>query len=381
MASTYDLAGYGRMMADRARMDAYAAALERAVRPGSVVLDLGTGTGIFALLACRLGARKVYAVEPGDAVHLAREAARANGFTDRIDFFQALSTRVELPERADVLVSDLRGSLPLFQRIVPSLVDARERLLAPGAAMIPRADTIRAAVVEAPELHGKIVAPWDEESRGFDMTPIRRAAVNAWSRGAVSEDALLADPADWAILDYRTIESPDARGRLAWEVRRTGTAHGLSLWFQADLGDGIGYGTGPGTETTYGTPFLPFPTPVEVAPGDRVEVDLEARLVSDDYVWRWETRIERPDRDAVSFRQSTFYAEPLSPARLRKRADSHRPTLGEDGRIDQLALARMAEGAALGEIARELRDRFPARFATWEQALTHVGRLSERYSE
>ena len=55
MAETYTIRGHGNMLADRVRMDAYAAALEAVVRPGSVVLDVGTGTGMFALPACRLG--------------------------------------------------------------------------------------------------------------------------------------------------------------------------------------------------------------------------------------------------------------------------------------------------------------------------------------
>ena len=63
---------------------------------------------------------------------MAREIAAANGFADRIDFFQELSTEVELPERADVIVSDLRGVLPAYQHHIGAIADARERLLAPG---------------------------------------------------------------------------------------------------------------------------------------------------------------------------------------------------------------------------------------------------------
>ncbi|HEX9938005.1 MAG TPA: hypothetical protein VGB15_12815, partial [Longimicrobium sp.] len=83
----------------------------------------------------------------------------------------------------------------------------------------------------------------------------------------------------------------------------------------------------------------------------------------------------------LSFRQSTFVATLPSPTRLRRRADGFRPTLGDNGRIDAYVLGRMDGSATLGEIARELAERFPARFPTWEAALAHVGRLSEQYAE
>src|SRR5687768_1340883 len=98
----YSLGGYGAMLLDQERMAAYREALRKAIRPGAVVLDIGTGPGIFALLACRSGARRVFAVEPSPVIQVAREIAAANGCAGRIEFFQDLSTRVELPEPADV---------------------------------------------------------------------------------------------------------------------------------------------------------------------------------------------------------------------------------------------------------------------------------------
>lgn len=71
----HSIANYGAMIADRVRVSAYADALRRVITSDSVVIDLGTGTGIFALLACRFGARRVYAIEPSDAIQVAREIA------------------------------------------------------------------------------------------------------------------------------------------------------------------------------------------------------------------------------------------------------------------------------------------------------------------
>ena len=56
----YSLAAYGQMVSDKIRTDAYAQALQQLIKPGDVVVDIGTGPGILALLACRFGARRVY---------------------------------------------------------------------------------------------------------------------------------------------------------------------------------------------------------------------------------------------------------------------------------------------------------------------------------
>jgi SAM-dependent methyltransferase len=274
VAETYTLRGHAAMIADRVRMDAYQAALERTVRPGSVVLDIGTGTGLMALMACRLGARRVFAADPGDSIRLARAAARASGFADRIEFIQGLSTQIELPERADVIVSDLRGVLPLFQHHVASLADARDRLLAPGGVLIPRMDTLFAAPVQAEKDYQAIVGPWDDHGRGFALDTARRAALNEWNKSHFGADDLLAAPRVWAVLDYRTERNPHVRGTLRWTAERAATSHGFAVWFDAELAEGVGFTTGPdGAKTIYGTAFFPWLAPVP-DPG-RVRVGVE----------------------------------------------------------------------------------------------------------
>lgn len=167
----YSISGYGEMISDRVRVEAYARALERLVKPDAVVIDIGTGPGFFAMLACRFGACRVYAIEPSDIIQVAKEAASANGYDERIEFIQDVSTRVQLPERADVIISDLRGILPLFEQHLVSIIDARTRLLAPGGALIPRRDALWAGVVEAPEQYSKHVGNWDESDYGFILQP------------------------------------------------------------------------------------------------------------------------------------------------------------------------------------------------------------------
>lgn len=379
----YSLSGYGSLIADHQRMQAYTQALRQAVKPTSIVLDIGTGTGIFALLACQFGAAKVYAIEPSDAIQVAREIAVANGYGQRMKFMQNLSTEVTLPERADVIISDLRGVLPLFRHHIPALADARRRLLAPGGVMIPQRDTLWVAVVEAPELYSRLVAPWDENSYGLDMQPARRMATNTWCKGRVAPEQLLVEPRRWAKLDYKMVESPDVRAAVTWTVARAGTAHGLILWFDATLAAGVHFSNAPGApELIYGSAFFPFYTPVPLAARDTVSVVVQARLVRADYIWRWHTHIQgRAGQSKAHFAQSTFLGVPLSPARLRKRAGTHVPTLNEDGKVDQLILHLMSHHLSLADIARGVSAQFPHHFATWPDALARVAELSEKYSQ
>lgn len=317
----YGLIDYCAMVADPVRMDAYRRALERAVRPGSVVLDVGTGIGVFAVLARRLGARKVFAVEPGDVIRLAERIAEDSGVADGIEFIQDMSTRITLPERADVMISDLRAVLPLFQYHIPSIVDARKRLLAPDAIQIPLRDTLWAAVAHAPDTYRKLTRPWSDEL-GVDMRATHPVLTQMSRRVVATPDQLVTEPRRWTTLEYQTIESPHVRGTVEWTVTRPSAAHGILLWFDTVLAEGIGFSNAPGeAETIYGNEFFPFTSEVDLEAGDSIELDLAADLVMDRYVWRWSTRIVRggPGSEVkASFRQTYLATEMYSSERQRR---------------------------------------------------------------
>src|SRR5689334_9808979 len=219
----YSLHFYGEMIANTPRVEPYVEALREHVTPKSVVLDLGCGQGLFALLACRFGARGVYAIETDNAINIAREAAAANGCAERIEFFQSLSNEVTLPEPATIIISDLRGVLPWFQKHIPSIVDARQRLLAPGGVLIPRRDVLWAALVEAPDEYEKVVGPWRNRLFDVDLSAGLFRITNSWRKTRLKAEELLTEPVCWTRLDYRELVSADVAAELSWRVERNAT--------------------------------------------------------------------------------------------------------------------------------------------------------------
>ena len=144
------------------RLRAYREAISDAV-PDKVVLDIGTGRdALWAVHAARAGARRVFAVEQQPAVAVqARRAVEEAGFADRITIIEGLSTRVEIPEPAEVCISEVVGNIASAEGAIATLADARRRLCTADPAWIPfRIQTWAAAVDLTPwlALHGYALA-------------------------------------------------------------------------------------------------------------------------------------------------------------------------------------------------------------------------------
>lgn len=378
----YSLADHAAMVADGARVGAYFRALEQTVTPGCVVADIGTGIGILALLAARLGAGLVYAIEPGPSIHVAEEIARANGLHKRIRFIKDVSTAVSLESKADIVISDLHGVLPLFENHLPSIIDARRRLLAPGGHLIPLEDRIYAAPVEAEARYADIAGPWEKAPLGLDLSAARHHAVNAWHRHGPGDVTPLAPGVSWATLSYRKLEQQDAQGECEWQLRRSGALHGFSVWFESVLANQVHLSNAPrNSGLVYGAAFFPLTHPVTVSEGDRVQLNLRANYVAGDYVWRWESDIRSAagNQTRTQYRQSTFHAAPLSLESLEKSATDYTPGLKAHGRAALCVLNALENGRSLEEIADALNKDCSGVFNRHTSAEQFAARLISDY--
>ncbi len=381
----YGVYDFGLMLADSVRTDAYVRALRQAVTPGCTVLEIGTGTGLFAMLARRWGAGRVFAVELLDTIELAPQIAEANGLAEGIEFIKGFSTRLDLPVKADVLISDLRGTMPLYRMHLPSIIDARERLLAPGGVQIPLQDRICGVVVEAPSMFRRLQGPWETDRFDIDHSVVSEITAHTWRRWrhADMEDARsLTSPAEWVTVDYTRVLEPHCSGDLQWTIEQAGRAHGLNLWFDATLLQGIEYSTAPdGPELVYGNAFFPLQHPVDLIEGDEIECSLRADLIGSRYVWTWKTEIRSGQAEPIEYTQSTFYSTPLGKRDIAAQESNHAPRLATEGRLLRKTLELMDGSRTLDVIAAELERAFPSRFNEWESAIAWVRQLSREYGD
>jgi len=160
------------MIADAERFDAYSKAIAKAVRPGDrlfwrLVVGLAFSPCRPAALALKKFMPSIRKRSCTSRESLPPQTVSSSAWGSS----KPIRVNCNCRNALDIIVSDIRGSLPLFGHAIASIEDARQRLLAPGGRLIPQRDTLKAAVIEASEFYSKLVSPWSHSSAGLDCRP------------------------------------------------------------------------------------------------------------------------------------------------------------------------------------------------------------------
>lgn len=303
MIASFPMIEYHReLLADEMRTLAYRDAIRASVRPGDVVVDLGCGSGILSFFACEAGAARVYAIDRGHMADVAQLMARHLGFDGRMQVLHSGSTEVELPGRADVLVTETMGALGFDENILSFVLDARRRFLRENAAIVPQRIALALVPVELPGPYAKRIDWWNEARYGFDLTPLRVFASSSIAMEKIEPSAYVAAPATLIDVDLRTFDSTLVAGGTTFTATRDGLLHGFGASFEATLAEGIRFSTREGRASSWAQALLPLEQPLAVAAGDAIDVSIET---DDGRFWRWRGRA-----GAVEFDQTTAFAAP-----------------------------------------------------------------------
>lgn len=252
-----------RIVRDQARNAAYEAALQRSVTSQTKVLEIGTGTGILAMMAARAGAEQVVACEMMPAIaETAQDIVARNGFADRVQVVAKKSTdlyaEADLGGPADLLVSEIISNNMLGQDVLPITEHAVKELLRPGAKVIPARGVVRVALARDAELR-----PLDTIA-GFDLSPFNRLAADPRlvERGA-RRLTLLSAPADLFIFDFQSGGPFPAATATATVSSTGGQANGIAQWIALQMDDTGWYENNPvpGSSSAWGVLFWPLVSP------------------------------------------------------------------------------------------------------------------------
>ncbi|KAI5862271.1 S-adenosyl-L-methionine-dependent methyltransferase [Durotheca rogersii] len=159
------------MLKDTVRTDAYRDFIynNKHLFAGKTVLDVGCGTGILSMFCARAGASRVFAVDASAIISKARENVQRNGLASTVVCLSGRVEEVALPvAEVDVIVSEWMGYCLLFEAMLPSVLWARDRYLAPGGLLVPSHASLWLAPVADPDFVADTVGFW-RHVYGFDM--------------------------------------------------------------------------------------------------------------------------------------------------------------------------------------------------------------------
>jgi protein arginine N-methyltransferase 1 len=239
------------------------------------------------------------------------------------------------------------------------------------------------AVVSSPETFDEGHSVWQSAPHGLDLRSAIPFVDSSMKKQKARPEQLLSQPVQWARLHYPTLTGRQVRGSGALTITRSGTAHGLLVWFDTELIAGVGYSNAPGVrEGIYGQMLFPWPRAESLAEGDTVTYDIRADAVGGETIWTWTTEIRGRGAEPGEVRrtrQSTFGSLFFSPETLQRRAATHAPKLSSTGELALQVLESMRTGKTIGQLAGDLHAAHPGRFRTVEDAHGFVAQLSERY--
>jgi SAM-dependent methyltransferase len=285
--SRFDL--HRMYLRDGVRNAAYAAAIAHHVRPGSRVLDLGTGTGIWACVAAKAGAAKVVAVEFSDLADLARETVARNGLADVVDVVRADIRDIALARDFDVVIHELIGGLIWEEDMVELTAIAADRCLRPGGVLVPGEVRVWMCPWQLPGDRPRR-ADWPRAC-GLDFGHLADDELARWRRRATcvhgAPGTMLAPPQLVHTTRLGIDRAPPRELGFEAVAERDAVATGVLAFVEIDLGVSA-IRTGPlDAPTNWGQLYIPAAEPMRLDAGARYAIRVTPSPAPDGWDLDW----------------------------------------------------------------------------------------------
>ncbi len=227
------------MMNEHRRNQAYFDALQNAITPDSTVFEIGTGSGLLSMMAAKSGAKQVTTCEVVPLIAaVAQRIIEDNGFEKSIKVIAKKSGSIEvgadMAEKADILVSEVFSSELLGEDVLPSIEDAKHRLLKPEGRVIPALGHIAIALFTGDDMRQNLMV---DDTYGFNLQHFN--SVVSKKRMVARSDlnvTLLSDGINAFTFDFQNDRFfPAETKTINIPVTTSGRCYGIIQWMRLQM--------------------------------------------------------------------------------------------------------------------------------------------------
>ncbi|KAL5144099.1 putative protein arginine N-methyltransferase 6 [Glycine soja] len=231
------------MIKDRVRTETYRDAImqHQSSIAGKVVVDVGCGTGILSIFCAQAGAKRVYAIDASDIALQANEVVKANNLSDVIVVLHGRVEDVEIDEEVDVIISEWMGYMLLYESMLGSVINARDRWLKPGGLILPSSATLYMAPVTHTDRYSDSVDFW-RNVYGIDMSAMvslaKQCAFEEPSVETITGENVLTWPHVVKYIDSYSVtvqELESVTAKFKFNSMMRAPLHGFAFWFDVEF--------------------------------------------------------------------------------------------------------------------------------------------------
>lgn len=275
------------LLEDQYTQEKFRAAIFAKVKEGDVVLDLGTGTGLHAIFAAQAGAKRVYAVDSEPIVQIAKSTAEKNQYLDKITFIQSSSETLELPEKVDVIITNLGFFNTL--KYLPQVIGQH---LKPDGKLIPEKVNLDFSLLEDKAFYDQTINCWDQNKFATNFSAFKACALSRPFYGSWSPEQVLTETQNLGHVVLSEKSEIKFAAQSSPRILRDGVIHGIIGWYTFHLADGISFSTKPPLQLSpliWNQWFLAATSPMNVKQGETIEVSLRMNTSHQfpEPIWQW----------------------------------------------------------------------------------------------
>ncbi|MBU1240280.1 50S ribosomal protein L11 methyltransferase, partial [Myxococcota bacterium] len=295
----FDIGEHAWMLLDRIRVDAFERAIKAVVRPGDVVADIGTGTGVLAAMAAKAGARRVYAVDRAPILEVARALFAENHVDNIIEVIRDDARKVEFPEPPNVVVSEMVGNFGIEEDML-GMFNTIAAKCTPDVRFIPSGLTLFFVPLAEVGLKEELERLSNFSSDLTMHSFVARMANRPVHHRITASEILGRDRAPQFIPTVGGGTTIDEL-RCTMEMTRSGTVNAIGTYYHLLLAEDITLTTGPDGPPTHWTNIkFPVYPPLELKAGDTIEMTLYPKFLPGAGVWSWEIQAGSEKRSGDS---------------------------------------------------------------------------------